>query len=125
MTARLHVPFGWTARLCASMVVGMMALSVWTAANAERAATQAAQSESVVQDRNPPLNGQAASSNVVRQGFPATKFGPNDFAKCDTGWEIEWELTHPDNRPMMPPGTTMRIKSAKFMWKNREGKPHQ
>ncbi len=62
-------------------------------------------------------------SQVVRQGFPAAKFDPNDPTKSDTAWEIEWDLTSPENKPVMPPGTTMRIRSAKFMWKNKAGQP--
>jgi hypothetical protein len=61
--------------------------------------------------------------NVVKQGFPAARFDPAEPEKSDTAWEIEWELTHPDNRTWFPPGTVMRIKSAKFMWKDRTGKP--
>src|SRR5262245_34272460 len=62
-------------------------------------------------------------TNVVRQGFPAAKEDPGDLTKSETAWEIEWELTHPQNRPFYPPGSVLRIKSAKFMWKDRLGKP--
>lgn len=62
-------------------------------------------------------------STVVRQGFPAAKADPADLTKSDTAWEVEWELTHPQNKPFYPPGSTLRIKSAKFMWKDRTGKP--
>src|SRR5262249_25680099 len=48
---------------------------------------------------------------------------PNDLTKSETGWEIEWELTHPDNRPFSPPGSMLRIRTAKFMWHDRQGKP--
>ena len=51
--------------------------------------------------------GQVPVVNVVRQGFPAAKFNPNEMTKSDTAWEIEWDLTSPDNRAHMPPGTTM------------------
>jgi hypothetical protein len=61
--------------------------------------------------------------NVVRQGFPAAKADPNYLIKSDTAWEVEWELTHPENLPFYPPGSVLRIKSAKFMWKDRTGKP--
>src|SRR4051812_17817161 len=63
-------------------------------------------------------------TNVVRQGFPAASFDPNDLNKSETAWEVEWELTHPENRPFYPPGSIVRIKYAKFMWKDRTGKPH-
>jgi hypothetical protein len=62
--------------------------------------------------------------NVVKQGFPAARYDPNAPEKSDTAWEIEWELTHPENRTWFPPGCVFRIKSAKFMWKDRYGKPH-
>src|SRR5437763_1882560 len=65
----------------------------------------------------------APRANVVRQGFPAGKADPNDLTKSETAWEVEWELTHPTNRPFYPPGSVLRIKSAKFMFKDREGKP--
>ncbi len=64
-----------------------------------------------------------AVANIVRQGFPAAKADPSDLTKSETAWEIEWELTHPQNRPSYPPGSVLRIKSAKFMWKDRYGKP--
>jgi hypothetical protein len=65
----------------------------------------------------------APTTNVVRQGFPAAKADANDLTKSETAWEVEWELTHPTNKPIYPPGSVLRIKSAKFMWKDRYGKP--
>lgn len=62
-------------------------------------------------------------ANVVKQGFPAAGFDPNQPEKSDTAWEIEWELTHPENKTWFPPGSVLRIKSAKFMWKDRTGTP--
>jgi len=62
-------------------------------------------------------------SNVVRQGFPAAGYDPADVTKSETAWEVEWELTHPTNKPYFPPGSVLRIKSAKFMWRDRTGKP--
>ncbi len=61
--------------------------------------------------------------NVAKQGFPAASFDPNNPELSDTAWEIEWELTHPENKTWYPPGCVMRIKSAKFMWKDRSGRP--
>jgi hypothetical protein len=61
--------------------------------------------------------------NVVKQGFPAARFDPAEPERCDSAWEIEWELTHPENRTWFPPGSVFRIKSAKFMWKGRDGRP--
>jgi hypothetical protein len=66
---------------------------------------------------------QPLTGNVVRQGFPAAKADSKNLTKSETAWEIEWELTHPENRPMYPPGSVLRIKSAKFMWKDKAGKP--
>jgi hypothetical protein len=61
--------------------------------------------------------------NVVKQGFPAADFDPAQPEKSETCWEVEWELTHPDNKVWYPPGSVPRIKSAKFMWKDRAGRP--
>jgi Copper amine oxidase, enzyme domain len=64
-----------------------------------------------------------STANIVRQGFPAAQADPNNLAKSDTAWEIEWDMTNPTNRPFYPPGCTLRIRSAKFMWKDRYGRP--
>jgi hypothetical protein len=64
-----------------------------------------------------------ATGNVVRQGFPAAGADSEDLAKSETAWEVEWELTHPTNKPSYPPGSVLRIKRAKFMWHDRTGKP--
>jgi hypothetical protein len=76
-------------------------------------------------DDPPPgaVGNQLPLTNIVRQGFPAAQADPNDLTRSDTAWEIEWELTHPTNKPLYPPGSVLRIKSAKFMWKDRTGKP--
>src|SRR5207244_4331785 len=65
----------------------------------------------------------APVTNVVRQGFPAAAADPANLTKSESAWEIEWELTNPTNRPYYPPGCVLRIKSAKFMWKDKYGKP--
>src|SRR5438105_4081531 len=61
------------------------------------------------QDQDPvpqaPTSGQKPATNIVRQGFPAAKANPKDLAKSDTAWEVEWELTHPENMPFYPPGS--------------------
>ncbi|MFO0841037.1 MAG: hypothetical protein U0797_01390 [Gemmataceae bacterium] len=77
------------------------------------------------QDLRPkaPKAGQTFPPNVVKQGFPAARFDPAEPEKSDTAWEIEWELTHPENKTWFPPGSVMRIKSARFMWKDRTGQP--
>ena len=65
----------------------------------------------------------APTVNIIRQGFPAAQADSADLTKSESAWEIEWELTHAHNRPMTPPGCVLRIKSAKYMWKDRTGKP--
>jgi hypothetical protein len=62
--------------------------------------------------------------NVVRQCFPAASADSTEPEKSDTCWDIEWELTNPENKTYYPPGSMLRIKSAKFMWKDKAGKPH-
>lgn len=63
------------------------------------------------------------TANVIRQGFPAAQADSDNLPASESAWEIDWELTHPYNRPMTPPGCVLRIKSAKYMWKDRSGKP--
>jgi primary-amine oxidase len=72
---------------------------------------------------DPGRNAPTGGPNTVRQGFPAAQFDPENIAKSETAWEIEWDLTHPMNRPFYPPGSTFRIRSAKYMWKDKYGKP--
>ncbi|MCI0683635.1 MAG: hypothetical protein L0Y71_16135 [Gemmataceae bacterium] len=62
--------------------------------------------------------------NVVRQGFPAAKADPSDLTKSDTAWEIEWDITNPDNgtgKKSMKPSSVLVIRSAKFMFKDHQG----
>jgi hypothetical protein len=73
--------------------------------------------------QQPDATAPAAAPHVVRQGFPAAGADPDDLTKSETAWEVEWELTHPTNKPYFPPGSTLRIKSAKFMFKDRTGRP--
>jgi hypothetical protein len=61
--------------------------------------------------------------NTVKQGFPASRFDPEAPERSETCWEVEWELTHPDNRVYYPPGSVLRIKNAKFMCKDKAGAP--
>src|SRR5262245_9530565 len=77
--------------------------------------------------RNRPPSNQDEDSrsvpNVGRQCVPTATFDPEDITKSETGWEVEWELSQPQNRPMAPPGSVLRIRNAKCMWKDRTGKP--
>jgi hypothetical protein len=87
---------------------------------APAAAEEAAQ-DPFVRPKRP--DGPAFPPNVVKQGFPAAGFDPAAPERSDTCWEIAWELTHPENRVFYPPGSVPRIKSAKFMWKDKTGAP--
>ncbi|MCS7046812.1 MAG: hypothetical protein NZO58_10690, partial [Gemmataceae bacterium] len=58
--------------------------------------------------------------NVVRQGFPARAADPNDLAKSDTAWEVEWTITSLDK--LGPPSSVLAIRSAKFMFKDSAGR---
>lgn len=63
--------------------------------------------------------------NVVRLGFPAGKFDPANPAKSDTAWEIEWDITNPNNgigKRSTSPSSVLAIRSARFMFKDKEGK---
>ena len=68
---------------------------------------------------------QPPAGNIVRQGFPARSFDENDMTSSDSGWEIEWEITQPTNgsRSYNPPSSVLKIAAAKFMYKDKEGKP--
>ncbi len=67
-----------------------------------------------------------APGNVVRQGFPARAADPADLTKSDTAWEIEWDITNPGNGPPRfspTPSSVLAIRSAKFMYKDKTGRP--
>jgi hypothetical protein len=64
--------------------------------------------------------------NTLRQGFPAAKADPADVTKSDTAWEIDWELTSPENggsKERKKPSSVLAIRMAKFMFKDHTGKP--
>jgi primary-amine oxidase len=62
--------------------------------------------------------------NIVRQGFPAARCDPSDLTKSDTAWEIEWDITNPDNATgkRTLPSSVLAIRSAKFMFKDQTGR---
>lgn len=62
--------------------------------------------------------------NLLRQGFPAGKADPADVTKSDTAWEIEWDITNPNNgfKGSTTPSSVLAIRSAKFMFKDSTGK---
>src|SRR5439155_164929 len=105
-------------------LLAVIGLAVFTAGAARKALVRAEPRSAQPEQPAPgEPDGQVPSANVVRQGFPAASADPANLTRSDTAWEIEWELTHPNNKPFYPPGSTLRIKSAKFMWKDRTGKP--
>jgi len=63
-------------------------------------------------------------ANIVRQGFPAGQGDPRVLTRSDTGWEIEWSITNPDNGhgKNASPSSVLAIRSAKFMFKDNTGK---
>src|SRR5262249_49504930 len=66
-----------------------------------------------------------AITNVVKLGFPAGKCDSQDLSKSDTAWEIEWEITNPENgmsKKNSSPSSVLAIRSARFMFKDKEGK---
>jgi hypothetical protein len=66
----------------------------------------------------------ADDANVVRQGFPARAADPGDLSKSDTGWEVEWEITQPTNKPgsTRAPSSVLKILWARFMYKDKAKK---
>jgi hypothetical protein len=69
--------------------------------------------------------------NLVRQGFPAAKADAQSLEASDTAWEIEWDITNPDNKggdkkgddkKNTKPSSVLAIRSAKFMFKDGAGK---
>jgi primary-amine oxidase len=99
------------------VLVGLAGLAVLAASGRPPAAAQPQPIDVAPPADAPP------GPNVVRQGFPAAAADPDDLTRSETAWEIEWELTHPLNKPYTPPGCTLRIKSARFLWHDRSGQP--
>lgn len=111
-------------RICFGFSLGLLAVAVGYSAFFADSSRQIASGKSLQPGERTPTPEVATVSNVVRQGFPAGSFDPTQPEKSETAWEVEWELTNPQNRVFYPPGCVLRIKSAKFMWKDRTGKPH-
>src|SRR5213593_2138875 len=113
-------------RLASSCLVGFLValgLTLLAAGKAKNTSVAAQPAAPATDEPAQPADDPNPPNHIVRQGFPAAKADPTDLTKSDTAWEIEWDLTNPDNQPMMPPGTVLRIRSAKFMWKNKAGQP--
>jgi hypothetical protein len=107
----------------AIVFLGLIGLVVVTVGGLRETVSRA---QSPARPTDEPATGAAVQlplANVVRQGFPAGLADPNDLTQSETAWEVEWELTHPTNRPFYPPGSVLRIRSAKFMWKDKYGRP--
>jgi hypothetical protein len=82
--------------------------------------------EAVAAERQPGPETSGLPSQVVRQGFPAASADPGDLSKSDTAWEIEWDITNPMNGPpryTFARSSILAIRSAKFMYKDRNGQP--
>src|SRR5262249_17459588 len=114
---------GLGTRLCLVAFLAAVGFALLAAGNAENAPAAANPTAPAGDAQAQPANAQIPANHIVRQGFPAAKADANELSKSDTAWEIEWDLTNPDNQPVMPPGTVLRIRSAKFMWKNKNGQP--
>jgi hypothetical protein len=68
---------------------------------------------------------QISEHNTLRQGFPA-KANHGDLTQCDSAWEIDWDITNPDNGvdgKRSRPSSVLAIRTAKFMFKDRHGQP--
>ncbi len=67
----------------------------------------------------------SGDERTVVQGFPAKGADPADPAKSDTAWLVEWDITNPGNgtETSMAPSSVLRIASAVFMYKDRNGQP--
>jgi hypothetical protein len=77
-------------------------------------------------DRQPGAEPAALPAQVVLQGFPARSADPADPTKSDTAWEIEWDITNATNGPprfSFAPSSILAIRSAKFMYKDKTGRP--
>ena len=82
--------------------------------------------EAVHAERQPAAETVQLPPQVVRQGFPAASADPADLTKSETAWEIEWDITNPMNGPpsYSPLSSSiLAIRSAKFMYKDRNGQP--
>src|SRR5262245_3173789 len=98
---------------------GMWLSMIGTAFLASRAAAQGTKKSDNKEPEPRPTTRRAL--NVVRQGLPAAKCDPGDLTKSDTAWEIEWEITSPDNgtgKKDSRPSSVLAIRSAKFMFKD-------
>jgi hypothetical protein len=108
----------------AALVLGAAAYPAWRQWLTPASDAAPPREEPIAAKNQEPAPEDHSTANIVRQGFPAATADPGDPTRSDSAWEIEWDLTHPTNRPFMPPGCTFRIRSAKFMWKDKSGKPH-
>jgi hypothetical protein len=104
--------------LAAGLVVGVTAV-------ARPAARPARQSpglppQTVVQG----FPGERFDRNVPR---PAEPFHEDNYPNTDTAWAVEWDITNPGNGPPgfsgSAPSSVLKIKSAHFRYKDKDGKP--
>src|SRR5437588_12340745 len=116
-------PYGRLANSCLVGFLVALGLTLLAAGKAKNTSVAAQPAAPATDETAQPADAPNPPNHIVRQGFPAAKADPNDLTKSDTAWEIEWDLTHPFNRPSYPPGSRLRIRNAKFMWKDKNGKP--
>ncbi|MFO0799102.1 MAG: YbjN domain-containing protein [Gemmataceae bacterium] len=60
---------------------------------------------------------------VVKMGFPVSKFDPDDASKSETAWEVTWDIPNLTRRGGMSDSRVLRIVSAKFSWKDEKKQP--
>jgi hypothetical protein len=102
-----------------TLVAASFGLAVWC--------LRPARVEAVYPERQPVAETVPLQANVVRQGFPAASADPADSSKSDTAWEIEWDITNPMNGPprySFLSSSVLVMRSAKFMYKDRNGQAH-
>src|SRR5438132_1742149 len=94
------------ARVSVLSLLGLAAVALLTAGDSGEAPVRAGPRAGRAAAQQPDTaTAPTAPPNVVRQGFPAAGADPDDLTKNETAWEVEWELTHPTNRPYLPPGS--------------------
>jgi hypothetical protein len=101
-----------------ALAAGALGLALWL--------PRPARVEAVPAERQPDAEPAPGPSQVIRQGFPARSADPADLTKSDTAWEVEWDITNPMNGPPTyspVPSSILAIRSAKFMYKDKAGRP--
>jgi hypothetical protein len=71
----------------------------------------------------PPPPETTGPPETVRQGFPASKYDPDDATKSDTAWEVQWDIPNLTRRGNPSDSRVLRIVSATFKWKDEKKQP--